>query len=262
MGWVIACPGQAWFLERMDVVNYVALSGGADSVATALLLKEQGVEFELVFSDTGVELPETYWVLPRVVKETVGDIKKLHVVSSGGFFQHLVDNGWMLPSMQVRWCTRILKQRNQNAFFKSTEPEWVAVGIRADEAHRADLKPVGDWEYVYPLVEAGMGRRDVEELCKKYGLLSPVYEWRTNTSCFCCPFQRKRDWLGLLKHHPDLYALAEDWENISLEMAQERGWVAFGWNQGWRLQELREADAAQLRLFPEPEGEACTICAW
>lgn len=243
-------------------MNYVALSGGADSAATALLLHEQGEEFELVFSDTGVELPETYWVLPRVVKATMGDIKKLHVVSSGGFFQHLVANGWLLPSMQARWCTRLLKQKNQNEFFKRAQPEWVAVGIRADEAHRADLKPAGDWEYRYPLVDAGYGRRDVEELCRKYDVLSPAYEWRTNTSCYCCPFQRKRDWLGLLKRHPDLYALCEDWENTSLDMAAERGWSAFGWNQGWRLKDLRQADEAQLRLFCEPEGEACTICAY
>lgn len=243
-------------------MNYVALSGGADSVATALLLHEKGEEFELVFSDTGAELPETYWVLPRVARATVGDIKKLNVVSSGGFFQHLVINGWMLPSVQVRWCTRLLKQKNQNEYFKRTTPEWVAIGIRADEEHRATLKPVGDWEYRYPLIEAGMGRKDVEDLCKKYGLLSPAYEWRTNTSCFCCPFQRKNDWLGLLQNHPDLYAIAEDWENISIEMAEERGWKPFGWSQRWRLKDLRKADESQLRLFPEPEGEACTICTW
>jgi len=243
-------------------MNYVALSGGADSTAVALLLREQGEEFELVFSDTGAELPETYWVLPRVVRATVGDIKKLNVVSSGGFFQWLARFGWMLPSAQRRWCTRELKQRGQDAFFKAHNPEWVAVGIRADEAHRAALRSAGNWTFRYPLVEAGMGRHEVEELCRKYSVLSPTYQWRTNTSCFCCPFQRKRDWLGLLDKHPDLYALAEDWEGISIEMARERGWVEYGWNQGYRLEHLRTATQAQLSMFSECSEEACTICTW
>jgi 3'-phosphoadenosine 5'-phosphosulfate sulfotransferase (PAPS reductase)/FAD synthetase len=40
-------------------VTYVSLSGGADSTALAILLKERGEEFEMVFADTGAELPET-----------------------------------------------------------------------------------------------------------------------------------------------------------------------------------------------------------
>ncbi len=34
-------------------MNYVAVSGGADSTALALLLWERGEDFEMVFSDTG-----------------------------------------------------------------------------------------------------------------------------------------------------------------------------------------------------------------
>ena len=74
--------------------------------------------------------------------------------------------------------------------------------------------------------------------------------------------QRKRDWLGLLDKHPDLYALAEDWEGISIEMARERGWVEYGWNQGYRLEHLRTATQAQLSMFSECSEEACTICTW
>lgn len=238
-------------------MNYVAVSGGADSTAMALLLHERGEEFEMVFSDTGAELPETYWILPRLAQAVQ---KPLHVVANNTFFAWLVQFGFMLPSAQRRWCTRELKMTPQDRFFKAHNARTVAVGIRVDEVHRADLNKRGEWEWRYPLVDAGMDRATVHDLCRKHGLLSPAYEWRTNTSCFCCPFQRKRDWLGLLRTHPDLYALAEDWERQSIEQAQAKGWTPYGWSQTYRLQRLRQATEEQLSLWPECTEEACVIC--
>jgi 3'-phosphoadenosine 5'-phosphosulfate sulfotransferase (PAPS reductase)/FAD synthetase len=74
----------------------VCVSGGSDSTALALLLWERGEDFEMAFADTGAELPEVYWLLPRLA-QYVG--KKLTVVSGGSFFQLLVQYGYML---QVR----------------------------------------------------------------------------------------------------------------------------------------------------------------
>ena len=43
-----------------DMKVIVSMSGGKDSTATALLAKERGVDFELVFADTGHEHPDVY----------------------------------------------------------------------------------------------------------------------------------------------------------------------------------------------------------
>jgi hypothetical protein len=110
-----------------------------------------------------------------------------------------------------------------------------------------------------PLVDADFDRKDVIKLCEKRGLLNPCYTWRTNCSCFCCPFQRKQDWLNLAEHHPDLFALAEDWEYWSNENSNSGG---FNWNDGFSLKQLREATEQQVKLFPECTDEACTICQW
>lgn len=236
-------------------IKYVAVSGGADSTALALLLAERGEEFELVFADTGAELPEVYWLLPRLAK-TIG--KRLNVVNNGTYFQHVASHGFFLPGPRMRWCTRLLKQVPQDRFFESVQPESVAIGIRADEAHRVNSNKRGNWEWRYPLVEAGMDKAAVKALCQKYDLLNPCYQWRTNVSCFCCFFQRKSDWLGLLKHHPTLYRLAEEWENQALSLAVS-GWA---FNQSFTLRQLREADEHQLRLWPEEctDAEPCLIC--
>ncbi|MBA7655929.1 hypothetical protein ES703_63840 [subsurface metagenome] len=40
--------------------KYLSLGGGVNSVAMLLLLLDAGERFEVVFCDTGLELPETY----------------------------------------------------------------------------------------------------------------------------------------------------------------------------------------------------------
>lgn len=222
-------------------MQYVSLSGGADSTALAIYLHERGEEFELVFADTGAELPETYWIVPRVAR-ALG--VKLHVVSGPTFFQQVAAYGYLLPSWRVRWCTRELKITPLKQY-----PE-LAVGICADEDHRM---PHGN----RPLVDAGVTKAEARRLCVKHDLLNPCYAWRTSCSCFCCPFQRKQDWRGLWREHPDLYRVAECWEEASMEASPTK----FGWNEGFSLKQLREADDAQIRLWPEQHEEACVICS-
>jgi 3'-phosphoadenosine 5'-phosphosulfate sulfotransferase (PAPS reductase)/FAD synthetase len=237
-------------------MKYVCVSGGADSTALALLLWLRGEDFEMVFADTGAELPEIYWFLPRLA-QTVQ--KPLRVVSNGSFYQHLVTYGYLLPGPRLRWCTRLLKQVPQDKFFQTVGADTVYIGIRADEPRRlhTNLKPrTGIHEFRYPLAEAGMGKKDVKALCSKYDLLNPVYKWRSNVSCFCCFFQRASDWKGLLKHHPTLFSLAEEWERQAMRCT-EKGYT---WRRGWTLEALRKTDEQQMILWPEQEEEPCLIC--
>lgn len=240
--------------EKSSSKRLVAVSGGADSTAMALLLHERGEDFEMEFSDTGAELPEVYWLLPRLAAY-VG--KPLHVVSGGSFFQHLALYGYMLPGAKLRWCTRVLKQVPQDAFAVSFGATEVCVGIRADEPRRQKRwKPrKGEHEFTWPLVDAGLGKAEVLALCERHGMLNPVYQWRSSVSCFCCPFQRKGDWLGMLKHHPTLFKVAEEWEANSIAHTVK----GYTWAH-WPLKALREADEEQLRLWPEPREEPCVIC--
>jgi len=155
-----------------------------------------------------------------------------------------------------------LKQVPQLAFFKDKECI-VGVGIRADEAHRIDPANFNPgYQYDRPLVDAGFDKGDAMNLCKKYDLLNPCYSWRSSCSCFCCPFQRKGDWLGLLANHPNLYALAEEWEAESIRTSKEQGRNGWTFSGSFSLRDLREANAAQLKLWKEPQENACLICRW
>lgn len=230
-------------------MDYICVSGGADSTAMALLVWERGEEFEMVFSDTGAELPETYWLLPRLA-EKVG--KKLNVVSNSSFFQRLVHCGYFLPGPRTRWCTKELKQIPQDYYWEMHGTDAVMVGIRADESRRLTERE----KFRYPLAEAGMDKKDVKKLCEKYGLLNPVYQWRTNVSCFCCFFQRKKDWKGLLINHPTLYAVAQEWERQSIRTSKN----PHTWNENFSLKQFKEAKESQVEMWPEVDAEPCLIC--
>ena len=215
----------------------VSFSGGADSTALAWYLKDKGEEIELVMADTGAELPETLFAAPDIARR-LG--VKLTVLSSATFFQRLTARGFLLPSFKIRWCSRELKI--------DCLPKDTAIGITADEAHR---RP----EAYRPLVDAGITKEEARAICKKHGLLNPCYRWRSSCSCFCCPFQGKFNWLGLLQQHHQLYALAELWEGFSMQTGH-----GFTWNEKFSLKQLREADEQQVKLFRDSEHEACAIC--
>lgn len=213
----------------------ISYSGGMDSTALAIWAKQQGYEITLHFADTGAELPETLWFIPRVAKELDA---KLIVYSGATFFQILIKRGY-LPSWRVRWCTKELKIK--------VLPHDAAIGICANESHRMQ----GSFR---PLVDAGIDEDEAVNICKKKNLINPIYGWRTHSSCFCCPFQRKSDWLGMAKKHPNLYELSEEWENYS---ASTNG---FMFHENYSLKQLREAKQAEIDLFDEEIDSACAIC--
>jgi len=216
----------------------ISYSGGMDSTALAIWAKQQGHDITLHFADTGAELPETLWFIPRAAK-VLG--AKLIVHQFASFFQIFVKRGY-LPSYRVRYCTKELKSKALD--------EKYAVGICADESHRSP-------ELYRPLVENNISSIDARKLCEKADLVNPIYEWRTHSSCFCCPFQRKSDWLGMNKKHPYLYALAEQWEAISIESGHK---IMF--HDTYSLKQLREAKESEIDLFPEECDKACSICLW
>jgi 3'-phosphoadenosine 5'-phosphosulfate sulfotransferase (PAPS reductase)/FAD synthetase len=59
-----------------------SMSGGKDSTALALLLREQGIPHERVFADTGFEAPETYEYLD-LLRARLGPITVVPTRRSG-----------------------------------------------------------------------------------------------------------------------------------------------------------------------------------
>ncbi len=48
--------------------------------------------------------------------------------------------------------------------------------------------------------------------------LPAYYEWRSRSGCYFCFFQRKNEWAGLLKQHPDLLPVSPRFLRCTLNL--------------------------------------------
>lgn len=216
------------------VRHILSLSGGKDSAALAIYMRDRVPDMEYIFSDTRKELPETYEYLERISSYLGKEVTRLN--ADVGFDHWYEMYGGMIPSNHRRWCTRALKLK---PFEKHCGDEQVVnyVGLRADEdrsgyiSHKPNIKPV------YPFKEDGLILRDIEEILRSSGVGMPPYtKWgRTRSGCYFCFYQQKIEWVRLKETHPDLYDKAKAYEK-----PYEKTGNFFTWSQGESLVEMEQ----------------------
>lgn len=213
--------------------HIVSLSGGKDSTALAIFLRDKIPQLEYIFCDTHEELQETYDYLDLLEAFLQRKIQRLN--PSRGF-EHWLDmyNG-MLPSAQVRWCTRKLKIEPFEEYV-GNDAVWSYVGIRADENRSGYVSTKPNIKPVLPFKEYGLGRGDVERILDESGLgLPDYYKWRQRSGCYFCFYQRSGEWVGLKEKHPDLFEKAKAFES-------QRGGEHFYWRQRESLEQLEQPE--------------------
>jgi 3'-phosphoadenosine 5'-phosphosulfate sulfotransferase (PAPS reductase)/FAD synthetase len=211
--------------------HILGLSGGKDSAALAVVMHKQIPEMEYVFCDTHKELQETYDFLDRLKARLR---IKIHYLSAERGFDHWLDVfGGMLPSPQVRWCTRQLKIIPFEQYIGNDDATSY-VAIRADEPQREGYKSTKpNIQVSLPFREMGINRSDVIRILNEYKIgLPKYYSWRTRSGCTFCFFQRKYEWVMLAEKHPDKFAEAVRYEE---EHSDGRHYT---WSQGETLLEL------------------------
>lgn len=237
--------------ETKPVRHIIALSGGKDSSALAVYLRGKIPNVEYVFCDTGEELDETYEYL-GLLEAFLG--KKIQWLKSIKDFKFYLDMyKGVLPDAQTRWCTRMLKLKSYEQHIGDDEVVSY-VGIRADEPHRTgyiSTKP--NIKAVFPFIENNIRHADVVRILEEAGLgLPKYYSWRSRSGCFFCFFQQKREWIGLLENHPDLFEKAKAFEKVD-PVTGER----YTWNQGESLDELAQrADEIKADYLKRKERNA------
>ncbi|MDE0186526.1 MAG: phosphoadenosine phosphosulfate reductase family protein [Candidatus Poribacteria bacterium] len=219
--------------------HILGLSGGKDSSALAVYMRDKVPDMEYAFCDTGKELPETYEFLDRL-EAFLG--KKVERLNAEREFDHWLSVfGGLLPSAQVRWCTRLLKIKPFEEFV-GDDLAYNYVAIRADE-DRVGYKPLKtvalrNIEPKYPFKEDGITETDVYRILEESGLgLPEYYKWRTRSGCYFCFYQRKAEWVGLMENHSDLFELAKGYEKFNEETGER-----FTWSQGESLVELSDTE--------------------
>lgn len=221
--------------------HILGLSGGKDSAALAIHLRDRVPEMEYIFTDTEKELPETYEYIAKLEAYLGKPVVRLN--AQRGFDHYLALHGGYLPSPRVRWCTQQLKLKPFEAYV-GNESVISYVGIRADEDREGYVSTKPNIKAVFPFKEDGITKADVFRILEESGVGIPeYYKWRTRSGCYFCFFQRKSEWAGLLERHPDLYEKAKAYEKTNAETGER-----YTWQSGESLEELaRPERLAQIR---------------
>ncbi len=219
-------------ISEKKVRHILGLSGGKDSTALAIYLKERVPEMEYVFCDTEKELPETYEYLSRLATFLGNKITWLKH-DWRGFDHWMVVYGGYLPSPQNRWCTKHLKLKPYEKYIGADEVISY-VGIRADENREGLISTKPNIKTVFPFKEDGINKEDVFRILDESGVGIPeYYSWRSRSGCYFCFFQQKIEWVGLLENHPDLFELSQAYEKVDTKSGKN-----FTWCQKESLAEL------------------------
>ena len=193
------------------VRHVLGISGGKDSAALAIYMRDRVPEMEYFFCDTGSELPETYEYLQRLEAILGKSIVRLN--PDKDFDHWLFVYQGTLPSPQMRWCTKMLKIKPLEAWI-GDDLAITYVAIRADEKREGYISTKPNISAKFPFKEAGINKADVAEILESAGVgLPSYYEWRTRSGCYFCFFQRKEEWVGLADRHPDLFEKAVAYED-------------------------------------------------
>jgi 3'-phosphoadenosine 5'-phosphosulfate sulfotransferase (PAPS reductase)/FAD synthetase len=234
--------------------HILSLSGGKDSAALAIYMRDRVPEMEYIFHDTDKELPETLDYLARL-EAILG--KRIDKTSTVDNFDHwLTVYGGMLPSNHRRWCTKMLKLKPFEAYV-GDDSVINYVALRAEENRTGYISTKSNITTVYPFREDGLVRADIIRILEESGLgLPPYMAWgRTRSGCYFCFYQQKIEWVRLKEVHPDLFEQAKAYEEQSVLHGEE-----FFWNQRESLADLErpervaeikakwEANQARLRI--------------
>ena len=241
--------------------HVLSLSGGKDSAALAIYMRDRVPNMEYIFSDTRKELKETYEYLERIEDYLGVRVNRLNAELG---FDHWLDvYGGMIPSNHRRWCTKMLKLKPFENFI-GDDPVLNYVGLRADEnrsgyiSHKPNITPV------YPFQEDGLKLPDIEELLRSSGVGMPPYtKWgRSRSGCFFCFYQQKIEWVRLKETYPDLYEQAKAYEQV-----YEGSGNTFTWSERESLAELERPERMQAikdehrrrQLAKEARGDNLTL---
>ena len=222
--------------------HILSLSGGKDSTALAFFMRENMPEIfknlELVFYDTGCDLPETYDYLNKI---EIFLNKKITRVKPEKSFDHIFHTSFLIPAPHRRYCTIELKVKpSWKYIYKKIENEGTGIfnfyiGIRADESWRKGISPKTEKEKKlvnpqYPFIENQIIKSDVEKILFDNGIFYPdYYNWRERNGCYFCFYQKPIDWINLYERHPELYKRAMYYEEIGRKSNGEIfRWCSFG----------------------------------
>ena len=228
-------------------MNIFSLSFGKDSMATLILAAEQGISIDRViycdirFNDeiSGEHPIMAEWIptAEKRIKELFG-VTVEHAYSGVTFEEQFykvkqrgkhVGDIYGFPYVIDAWCNDRLKLQAIKKYYKQFDGEVMQfVGIAFDEPVRWERMVEKDTARVKSrslLFEQKLTEQDAFEICKRYGLLSPIYgiDGIYRGGCWFCPKQSLADLYSLWRHYPELWDKLVAMESYSFNTFKPQG---------------------------------------
>ncbi|MCZ7393873.1 MAG: phosphoadenosine phosphosulfate reductase family protein [Candidatus Methanoperedens sp.] len=231
----------------------VSYSGGKDSLATVLLVRDAVPEFDILFADTGLEFRETVDNVRQIAEELSLPLK---LRSSGESFWQAIDN-FGPPTVEARWCckvcklgaiTQIIEENYENGCLTFIGQRKYESEIRANSEHiwknpwvgnQIAATPIQNWTALHVWLY----------LFWKKAKYNPLYEEGFDRiGCWLCPSASMADFSRLGEIHPELYEKLEKYlKEHALHNGLPQEWVTYGF---WRWQVLPKS----IRMMAEKKG--------
>lgn len=209
----------------------VSVSGGKDSVAASLHLRDLGITHDRIFLDTGWEHPDLYAHLdyldevlgpierikakiPDVPDDVLPEVEAIEALvgsSPSAFVRWTVRKG-MFPSRVRRFCTQELKVRPFLRYVEALDEDVVnVVGIRAEESvarsrlPERELMPGAEHIEVWrPLIR--WTESQVIDIHRRHGVKPCPLYLRGSTRVGC--------WPCIQSNKPEIHELSKDAKRI------------------------------------------------
>ncbi len=248
------------YRPKDNSVVLASFSGGKDSAALMLHLREIGVPFRAAFFDTGWEHPDTYAHIDYVEKTLGIELRRMipavkladHLVpiaeeiertmgrtTPSAFVRMCLHKG-IFPRRTVRFCTQVLKVDQARQWIREAWAECAsfpvnAVGIRAAESlarskmEETEISLTLDTLVWRPLIR--WSEADVVAIHQRNGLrMNPLYaRGAERVGCWPCIMGNKKELRMLAKDERRMEAIRKLEEAVRahhLERAEAKGKTA------------------------------------
>ena len=208
--------------KKVDEKYVLSFGAGLNSTALLIMLVEKSYPLdEVVFADTGAEVPETYEHLKTVDSYLSKHGIPLKIVrSKNGTLYDTCTRRKVIPSQIWRWSTRDYKITPIYAHYRSFGvPVNQYLGIAYEERDRMKESGVPYVKNIFPLVEKKLNRQDCTDIIclADFDFSMPV-----RSGCFFCPFNSLSRWTEIHEKHKELFLKARELEENSKHFPKQK----------------------------------------